>query len=119
MSLTANVRHSGKVAIVDLAGKVTLGEGSGLLRNTIKDLATSGERAILLNLAAVSYLDSAGLGEMVGAYATVTNQGGEIKLLNLQSKVQDLLQITKLYTVFPAFSDEETAVRSFTAAAGA
>ena len=119
MSLKADVRQNGGVAIVDLAGKITLGEGSGLLRTTIKDLVTSGKMAILLNLKDVTYLDSAGLGEMVGSYATVTNQGGQIKLLNVQAKVHDLLQITKLYTVFAAFSDEEEAVRSFSAAAGA
>ena len=85
------------------AGKITLGEGSGLLRTTIKDLVTAGHKAILLNLQDVSYLDSAGLGEMVGSYATVTNQGGHVKLLNVQSKVHDLLQITKLYTVFATY----------------
>jgi anti-sigma B factor antagonist len=119
MSVRADVRHNGNVAIVDLAGKITLGEGSGLLRSTIKDLVTAGNTAILLNLKDVNYLDSAGLGEMVGSYATVTNQGGQIKLLNVQSKVHDLLQITKLYTVFAAYSDEAVAVRSFSAAAGA
>lgn len=119
MSVKADVRQNGNVAIVDLAGKITLGEGSGLLRSTIKDLVTAGHKAILLNLQGVSYLDSAGLGEMVGSYATVTNQGGQIKLLNVQSKVHDLLQITKLYTVFAAYSDEGEAVRSFATAAGA
>ena len=119
MSVKADVRQNGGVAIVDLAGKITLGEGSGLLRSTIKDLVTAGHKAILLNLKDVSYLDSAGLGEMVGSYATVTHQGGQIKLLNVQSKVHDLLQITKLYTVFAAYSDEAEAVRSFAAAAGA
>jgi anti-sigma B factor antagonist len=119
MSVKADVRQTGDVAIVDLAGKITLGEGSGLLRSTIKDLVTAGHKAILLNLKDVSYLDSAGLGEMVGSYATVTNQGGQIKLLNVQSKVHDLLQITKLYTVFAAYSDEGEAVRSFASAAGA
>jgi secondary thiamine-phosphate synthase enzyme len=119
MSAKASIRQSGHVTIVDLSGKITLGEGSGLLRSTIKDLVTAGNKNILLNLADVSYLDSAGLGEMVGSYATVTNQGGQIKLLNVQSKVHDLLQITKLYTVFAAFSDEAEAVRSFGASAGA
>jgi anti-sigma B factor antagonist len=119
MSVKAAIRNSGDVAIVDLSGKITLGEGSGLLRSTIKDLVTAGSKNILLNLAGVTYLDSAGLGEMVGSYATVTNQGGQIKLVNVQSKVGDLLQITKLYTVFAAFSDEGEALRSFAAAAGA
>ncbi len=119
MSAKAAVRHAGNVAIIDLAGRITLGEGSGLLRNTVKEVLGSGHNRILLNLKDVSYIDSAGLGEMVGSYATVTNQGGEIKLLNVQSKVNDLLQITKLFTVFAAYTDEAEALRSFGAAAGA
>ena len=119
MSLKAEVRRVGEVSIVDLSGRITLGEGSGLLRETIKGLVTSGQKNILVNLKGVSYLDSAGLGELVGSYATVTNQAGHIKLLNAQSKVRDLLQITKLYTVFVKFDDEAEAVRSFAAAAGA
>jgi anti-sigma B factor antagonist len=117
MSLKASVRRAGEVQIVDLAGRITLGEGSGLLRGTIKDLVNSGQRNILVNLKEVTYLDSAGLGELVGSYATVTNLGGSIKLLNAQAKVHDLLQITKLYTVFVAFDDEPEALRSFAAAA--
>ena len=117
MSTKANVRRVGDVAIVDLAGRITLGEGSVLVRNTIKDLVNSGQKNILLNLKDVSYLDSAGLGEMVGAYATVTNAQGCVKLLHPQAKVHDLLQVTKLYTVFVAFDDEAEALRSFTAAA--
>lgn len=117
MSLKANVRRAGDVAIVDLAGRITLGEGSGLLRNTIKELISSGQKNILVNLKDVTYLDSAGLGELVGAYASVTNAGGSIKLLNPQAKVHDLLQITKLYTVFVAFDDEPEALRSYAAAA--
>ena len=117
MSLKANVRRVGDVAIVDLTGRITLGEGSGLVRGTIKDLVISGEKNILVNLKDVTYLDSAGLGEVVGAYATVTNAGGSIKLLHPQAKVHDILQITKLYTVFSAFDDEMEALRSFAAAA--
>jgi len=118
MSLKANVRQSGDVSLVDLAGRITLGEGSGLVRSTIKELVNSGHKNILLNLKDVSYLDSAGLGELVGAYASVTNAEGNIKLLNPQAKVHDLLQITKLYTVFQAFDDEQEALRSFATAAG-
>jgi anti-sigma B factor antagonist len=118
MSLKANVRQSGDVSIVDLAGRITLGEGSGLMRNTIKELVSSGRKNVLLNLKEVTYIDSAGLGEMVGAYASVTNAQGNIKLLHPQSKVKDLLQITKLYTVFVAFDDEQEALRSFATAAG-
>jgi anti-sigma B factor antagonist len=118
MSLKATVRNSSDVAIVDLAGRLTLGEGSGLVRNTIKELVNTGRKNILVNLKDVSYIDSAGLGELVGSYATVTNTGGNIKLLNPQAKVHDLLQVTKLYTVFIAYDDEPEAVRSFAAAAG-
>jgi anti-sigma B factor antagonist len=117
MSLKAAMRRAGDVAIVDLAGRITLGEGSGLVRNTIKDLVNSGQKNILINLKDVTYIDSAGLGELVGSYATVTNMAGNIKLLHPQSKVRDLLQVTKLYTVFVAFDDESEAVRSYTAAA--
>lgn len=119
MSLKASVRQAGDVAIVDLSGRITLGEGSGLLRTTIKELVNSGQKNILLNLKDVSYLDSAGLGEMVGGYATVTNAQGSIKLLHPQAKVHDLLQITKLYTVFVPFNDEQEAIRSYATAAGA
>ena len=118
MSLKANVRRAGDVAIVDLAGRITLGEGSGTLRNAIKELVQSGQKNLLVNLKDVTYLDSAGLGELVGSYASVTNVGGNIKLLNPQAKVHDLLQITKLYTVFVTFDDEAEALRSFAAAAG-
>jgi anti-sigma B factor antagonist len=119
MSLKAAVRRVDDVAIVDLSGRITLGEGSGLVRNTIKDLVNSGQKNILVNLKDVSYIDSAGLGELVGAYASVTNMAGNIKLLHPQAKVHDLLQVTKLYTVFVAFDDEPEALRSFATAAGA
>ena len=119
MSMRATVRQAGDVSIVDLSGRIALGEGSGLLRTTIKDLINSGRKNILLNLKDVTYIDSAGLGEMVGSYASVTNGGGSIKLLHPQTKVHDLLQVTKLYTVFVAFDDEMEALRSFAAAAKA
>jgi len=117
MSLKAAVRRAGDVAIVDLAGRITLGDGSGLLRSTIKDLVNSGQKNILVNLKDVVYIDSAGLGELVGSYASVTNLGGNIKLLNPQTRIHDLLQVTKLYTVFITFDDEGEALRSFAAAA--
>ena len=119
MTPKATVRHAGDVAIVDLSGRITLGDGSGLVRSTIKELTGAGSRNILLNLKDVTYIDSAGLGELVGAYATVANQGGAIKLLHVQGKVNDLLQLTKLYSVFAAFDDEDAALRSFQAAASA
>jgi anti-sigma B factor antagonist len=110
MSFKATVRPVDGVSIVDLSGRLTLGEGSGTLRNTVKDLLTKGDKNILLNLKDVSYLDSAGLGEMVGAYASVTNAGGRIALLHTQNKIHDLLQVTKLYTIFSDFSDESLGI---------
>ena len=118
MSLKAEVRRVGDVSVVDLSGRLTLGEGSGTVRKVIKDLVSSGQKNILVNLKDVTYIDSAGLGELVGSYASVTNMGGAIKLLHPQAKVHDLLQVTKLYTVFIAFDDEAEALRSFAAAAG-
>ncbi|MBZ5586125.1 MAG: STAS domain-containing protein [Acidobacteriia bacterium] len=119
MSCKAAVRQAGNIAVVDLSGRITLGDGSGLVRNTIKDLLNQGRKDILLNLQEVTYMDSAGLGELVGAYASVTNAGGRIKLLNAQGRVSEVLTITKLYTVFENFTEEAAAAASFTAAAGA
>ena len=113
MALSTNIRRVGNVSIVDLNGKITLGENTGILRDQLKTLLGQGSKNILLNLADVSYVDSAGLGELVGAYTTATNQGGAVKLLHLQGKMRDLLSITKLHTVFPAFDDEGQAVASF------
>ena len=113
MSFKATVRRSGDVAIIDLAGRLTLGDGSGMLRTTIKDLTGQGSKKILVNLKEVSYIDSSGLGEMISSYATVTNAGGEIKLLGAQDRVRDLLTITKLYSVFEDFNNEGQAVASF------
>ena len=113
MSVKINVRESGSVSIVDLAGRITLGEGSGTLRSTIKSLVNSGKRNILLNLADVTYMDSAGLGELVGSYATVTSLGGSIKLLHLNRRNIELLVMTKLATVFEIFNDEQDAVNSY------
>ena len=119
MSAHADVRHENGVAVVDLSGKITLGDGCGLVRDTIKNLIASGHKDILLNVQNVSYLDSAGLGELVGSYATVSNLGGRIKLVHVDGKVKDLLQVTKLYTVFVTFTDEGEALRSFASAASA
>ena len=113
MSSKAAVRQEHNVAIVDLTGRITLGEATGMVRNTIKDLLNAGQKNILLNMKDVTYMDSAGLGELVGAYASVTNAGGTIKLAHPQGRVKDLLTITKLYTVFAAFDDERQAVSSF------
>jgi len=113
MSCKAAVRHVGDVAIIDLSGRVTLGEGCALVRATVKDIVQEGHVKLLLNLAEVTYMDSAGLGELVGSYASITNKGGKVKLLNPQGKVAEVLNVTKLYTVFETFTDEATALRSF------
>ena len=113
MSLKVSVRQVGQVAVVDLSGKITLGEGSGTLRDTVAEVASKGNKNILLNMADVSYIDSAGLGELVGSFTSVTNKGGQLKLVNLQSKLKDLMQITKLHTVFHVFEAEDEAIASF------
>jgi anti-sigma B factor antagonist len=113
VSLNASTRLVNAVAIVDLSGRITLGEGSGKLRDTIREILGTGQKKIVLNLGDVSYIDSSGLGELVSSYTTASNQGAKLKLVNVQSKVHDLLQITKLYTVFDTFTDEATAVSSF------
>ena len=113
MSMKASTRQVDGVTIVDLSGRITLGEGSVVLRDTIKDLLGKGQKKILLNLGDVSYIDSSGIGELVSAFTSVRNQGGELKLLNLTKKVHDLLQITKLYTVFDVKDDEATAISAF------
>ncbi len=111
--MRTNTRQVNGVSIVDLSGRITLGEGSVLLRDTVRDLIAKGEKKILLNLGDVTYIDSSGIGELVSAFTTVRNHGGELKLLNLTKKVHDLLQITKLYTVFDVKDDEAAAVGSF------
>lgn len=111
--LQATYRNAGAVTVLDLSGRITLGEGSALLRSTIQELLKEKRYKILVNLGDVNYIDSSGIGEMVSAYTTVKNRGGELKLLNLTKKVHDLLQITKLYTVFDVHSDEAAAVSSF------
>lgn len=113
MTMKTSTRQVNGITIVDLSGRITLGEGSVILRDTVRDLVTKGNRKILLNLGDVNYIDSSGIGELVSAFTTVRNQGGELKLLNLTKKVHDLLQITKLYTVFDVKDDEAAAVGSF------
>jgi anti-sigma B factor antagonist len=99
--------------VVDVAGRITLGEGSSALRDTLREMVSKGQKKVLLNLGEVSYIDSSGIGELVSAFTTVTNGGGQLKLLNLTKRVKDLLQITKLYTVFDVHDSEVTAIRSF------
>ena len=113
MSVKLTVRETGGVVIVDASGKLTLGEGTSALRTQIRELVASGSRRFVLNLADVTYMDSSGLGELIGAHTTVITAGGEMKLLNLAKRVHDLLKITKLYTVFEVFEDEATAIASF------
>ena len=113
MTMKANSRQVDGVTIVDLSGRITLGEGSVVLRDIVRDIISKGNKKILLNLADVNYIDSSGIGELVSAFTTVRNQGGELKLLNLTKKVHDLLQITKLYTVFDVKDDEAAAIGSF------
>jgi anti-sigma B factor antagonist len=111
--LQATYRDAGSVTVLDLSGRITLGEGSALLRSTIRELLSDERFNILVNLGDINYIDSSGIGELVSAYTAVKNRGGELKLLHLTKKVRDLLQITKLYTVFDVHSDEVTALRSF------
>jgi anti-sigma B factor antagonist len=113
MSVKLNTRQVGDVSVIDVAGRITLGEGSSALRDLMRELAGKGQKKILLNLGDVSYIDSSGIGELVSGFTTVTNQGGQLKLLNLTKRVKDLLQITKLYTVFDVHEDEVNALRSF------
>lgn len=113
MSLKTANRQVDGVTIVDLNGRIVLGEATTALREILQNLVSQGQKKILLNLADVSYIDSSGLGALVSGYTTLTGQAGQLKLLNLTKKVQDLLQITKLLTVFEVFSDESAAVRSF------
>ena len=110
-------RNVGDVVLLDLKGKVTLGEGDELLKDKVNSLVNQGHKKIVLNLADVPYIDSAGLGEVVRTYTTVSRQGGSLKLLNLTKRITDLLSITKLLTVFETFDSENEAVRSFSASA--
>ena len=113
MALTIASREVGGVAVLDLSGRITLGEGSVQIRDAIRDLLGKGQKSILLDLGEVNYIDSSGLGELVSAYTSDRNQGAGLKLLKLTKKVHDLLQLTKLYTVFDIFDDEAGAIASF------
>ena len=113
MSVELNYRQIGDVNVVDVSGRITLGDGSSTLRNALREMGGKGKRKILLNLAGLTYIDSSGIGELVSAYATLANQGGRLKLLNLTDRVKDLLLLTKLYTVFEVYTDEATAVASY------
>jgi anti-sigma B factor antagonist len=113
MALTIASREVNGVTVLDLSGRITLGEGSVQLRDAIRGLISKGQKNILLNLGDVNYIDSSGLGELVSAFTTAKNQQAEVKLLKLTKKVHDLLQLTKLYTVFDIKDDEAGAIASF------
>src|SRR4051812_41437451 len=106
MSVKLATRQVGDVTVIDVSGRITLGEGSSTLRDALHELVKNNHKDILLNLKDVSYIDSSGIGELVSAYTTITNAGGHLKLLGLTHRVKDLLQITKLYTVFDVHEDE-------------
>ena len=111
--MRVETRTVNDVTILDIHGKITIGEGSAEIRNRVRDLLQAGRKKILLNLGDVSYVDSSGIGELVSSFTTVTNQGGQLKLLSLTKKLRELLAITKLLTVFDTYDDEGKAVASF------
>ena len=111
--VTITEREEGNVTILDLSGKITIGEGSVQLREAVRGLLERGRKNLLINLGGVDYVDSSGIGELVSCYTTTKNQGGHLKLLHLTKKIRDLLSITKLLTVFESFDDEAEAVKSF------
>ena len=113
MALSIHSREVDGVTVLDMSGRITLGEGSVQLRDAVRDLIGKGQTGILLNLGDVNYIDSSGLGELVSAFTTAKNQSGEVKLLSLTRKVKDVLQLTKLYTVFDIYDDEASAIASF------
>jgi anti-sigma B factor antagonist len=113
MKMTASTRLVGGVTIVDLSGRIVAGDESAALRDLVRNLISEGNKKILLNLRNVNYIDSSGLGELVSAFTSMRSGGGELKLLNLTKRVHNLLQITKLYTVFDITDDEATSIKSF------
>jgi anti-sigma B factor antagonist len=117
--MKATIRQVDSIVVIDVSGRITLGEGCVQLRQLIRDELAKGNKHMLVNLADVTYIDSSGIGELVSAFTAVSNQGGQLKLLKLTKKVHDLLQITKLYTVFDVHDDEAKAIASFAKAAQA
>ena len=113
MSFKATARDINGITVVDMSGRITLGEGSAMLRDMVKDMISKKQTRVVLNLGEINYIDSSGIGELVSGFTTIKNSGGELKLLNLTKKVHDLLQITKLYTVFEVHNDEHSALDSF------
>ncbi len=117
MSLKIDIRETGSVVILDLHGRLTLGEPLVALRDTVRELLEAEQKNLVLNMEGVTHIDSSGLGQLVGSYATVTNRGGHLKLLNLDKRLRGLTQATKLYTVFETYGSEGAALRSFKAGA--
>lgn len=113
MAIKTKIRQAGEIAVVDISGRITLGDGTKVLRETVQGLLAEGRKKILLNLGDVASMDSAGIGELVSAFTSVRNRGGELKLLKLTRKVRDVLQITKLYSIFQVSDDEAAAVKLF------
>ena len=113
MNARLTSRQVGEVTVIDLSGRITLGEGSSMLRDELRNLIGTNRRKILINLAEVSYIDTSGIGQLVAGFTTVSNQGGHLKLLNLTKKVKDVLQITKICTIFETFDDEKQAIVTF------
>jgi anti-sigma B factor antagonist len=113
VALTIASRELDGVTILDLSGRITLGEGAVQLREAIRELISKGVKKIVVGLGEVNYIDSSGLGELVSSYTTAKNQGADLKLLSLTKKVKDVLQVTKLYTVFDIYDDEASAIASF------
>ena len=113
MSVKLTNRQVGDVTVIDVAGRITLGEGSSTLRDALRELVKKDHKKILLNLRDVTYIDSSGIGELVGSYTTVTNRGGKLKLLHLPAKLNELLHVTQLITVFEVYENEQDALKSF------
>jgi anti-sigma B factor antagonist len=113
MSVKLKTRQVGDVTVIDVSGRVTLGEGSSVIRESMRDLTAKGNKNLLLNLSEVSYMDSTGVGEVVAGFTSAANAGGTVKLLGLTKHVKDVLLVSKLYTVFEVFEDESLAVKSF------
>ena len=113
MSAILKIRHSGDVAVVDVSGRVTVGEGSSALRENMRELMAQGHAKILLNMSGVTFMDSSGIGELVSGYVSVTHNHGSVRLCGLTNRIRDLLQVTRLYSVLPIYEWEEDALRAF------
>ena len=112
-TIKIGTRQADGITVIDISGRIALGDGEVLLRETVDNLLRKGQKKLLLNLAEVTYIDSSGIGALVGVYTAVRKQGGELQLLNLTKRVRNLLQITKLYTVFTVSDDETAAIKSW------